>query len=464
MPSALTVERRAASGTVNLSSTLSAPLSSCRTSPSCSGVRPAFCFLGRALLRATTFAPFDCRRRSSVRGWTSATPNGVVLRLELSEGLQPTRLARRAVGRRPEPPGRRRCPACRGGRGVEPADRRSRRAPRQVGTLGLVDPLGQRLDGSAIQESPMQSTSPRSVACRASRSPSRSASSGVSGARRPPFPWPDQTTVGSRSHTTLSWVGRSDPASWHARQGPLGGGRRRAPMEGGCSASNGAARRDATDDLKRLTTRGRRVDGPDLLLARTWVTHPMRSWTHRSMHIISVQCAGSSAASPPRAPATADRRSRRGRAAHDRHRAGRIRQDDLVRRMGRPGGSTGGMAEPHRGRGWAGGLLGGHGRLPRKPLRHRPGGGARSGASPVCRLGDVVLWLLNELHDAPPTPGAIVLDDFQEVEDDIVDASLNLFLRHLPDHLRVLHRIPSRARPADRAAAGGRCARRGAVQ
>ncbi len=71
-------------------------------------------------------------------------------------------------------------------------------------------------------------------------------------------------------------------------------------------------------------------------------------------------------------------------------------------------------------------------------------------------LGDVVLHLLNELHDAPAHPSALVLDDFQDIEDDTVDASLSIFLRHLPDHLRVL--VASRREPGlplERMRAGG---------
>ncbi len=60
-------------------------------------------------------------------------------------------------------------------------------------------------------------------------------------------------------------------------------------------------------------------------------------------------------------------------------------------------------------------------------------------------LVDVVLHLLDELHDGPQTPVALVLDDIQDIADDMVGTSLSLFLRHLPDQLHVL--IASRREP-----------------
>jgi len=73
-----------------------------------------------------------------------------------------------------------------------------------------------------------------------------------------------------------------------------------------------------------------------------------------------------------------------------------------------------------------------------------------------CPVGDAVLHLLNELHGRPLPPGALVVDDFQDVEDDAIDASLSLFLRHLPEPLRVL--VATRREPGfplERMRAGG---------
>ena len=160
-------------------------------------------------------------------------------------------------------------------------------------------------------------------------------------------------------------------------------------------------------------------------------------------------------ASPPRAPATADRRARRGRAAHGAiapagsgkttlfaewaaGSADRWHGSAATRCAGGPVAFWAAMADSLE-------RLFGIGPAVRRDLL--------LGRSPI---GDVVLCLLNELRDAPPTPGAIVLDDFHEVEDDVIDASLNLFLRHLPDHLRIL--VASRREPGlpiERLRAGG---------
>ena len=213
---------------------------------------------------------------------------------------------------------------------------------------------------------------------------------------------------------------------------------------------------DATDDLKRLTTRGRRLDGPDLLAGSNLGNSPdaFLDAPLDAHHLSAVV----------RVPALPRHLVHRQRLIDV------LDEDVPLTTAIAPAGSgkTTLFAE------WAG-------RVGRPVAWLNPIAGAGgpvafwaamadsleslSAIGPAVKrdlarrrlpIGDVVLWLLNELRDASPTPGAIVLDDFHEVEDDVIDASLNLFLRHLPDHLRIL--IASRREPGlpiERLRAGG---------